>query len=63
MTQLGMVIDTKACIGCNTCAVKCKQANNVPNGILWNRILTVGGARGATAWPASTRTAMRAIAR
>lgn len=43
MTQYGMVIDTKACIGCNTCAVKCKQANNVPNGILWNRILTNGG--------------------
>ena len=41
--QLGMVIDTKACIGCNTCAVKCKQANNVPNGILWNRVLTEGG--------------------
>ena len=42
--QLGMVIDSKACIGCNTCAVKCKQANNVPNGILWNRVLTEGGA-------------------
>lgn len=43
MTHLGMVIDTKACIGCNTCAVKCKQANNVPNGIRWNCILTDGG--------------------
>lgn len=40
--QLGMVIDTKACIGCNTCAVKCKVSNNVPNGIMWNRILTDG---------------------
>ena len=41
--QYGMAIDTKACIGCNTCAMKCKQSNNVPNGILWNRILTDGG--------------------
>lgn len=41
--RLGMVIDTKACFGCNTCAVACKQSNNVPNGILWNRVLSEGG--------------------
>lgn len=41
--RYGMVLDTKQCIGCNTCAVACKQANNVPEGIFWNRILTVGG--------------------
>lgn len=41
--QLGMVIDTRDCIGCNSCVVKCKMANNVPNGIMWNRILTDGG--------------------
>lgn len=41
--QLGMVIDTVACIGCTTCAVACKQANNVPNGIMWNRVVQDGG--------------------
>lgn len=41
--QLGMAIDTVACIGCNTCAVRCKLSNNLPNGIMWNRIMTNGG--------------------
>lgn len=41
--RYGMVIDTKACMGCNTCVVKCKQSNNLPNGILWNHIYTDGG--------------------
>lgn len=41
--RYGMVIDTRACMGCNTCVVKCKQSNNLPNGILWNRIETCGG--------------------
>lgn len=41
--RYGMVIDTQACFGCNTCVVKCKQSNNLPNGVLWNRIYTDGG--------------------
>ena len=41
--QLGMVIDTKACLGCTSCAVKCKQANNLPNTIWWNRIIADSG--------------------
>jgi molybdopterin-containing oxidoreductase family iron-sulfur binding subunit len=41
--QLGMVIDTKRCIGCHTCAVTCKSENNTPNTVWWNRITTVGG--------------------
>jgi molybdopterin-containing oxidoreductase family iron-sulfur binding subunit len=41
--RLGMVIDTKRCIGCQTCAVICKSANNLPNKVWWNRVLTVGG--------------------
>ena len=36
------VVDTKRCIGCHTCAVACKQENNVPDGIQWNRVLTEG---------------------
>ena len=39
----GMVLDTKRCIGCHTCAVACKIANNLPNSIWWNRVLTEGG--------------------
>ena len=41
--RYGFVIDTKRCIGCNTCAVACKVENNLPNGIWWNKSVTVGG--------------------
>ncbi|MEG0072736.1 MAG: 4Fe-4S dicluster domain-containing protein [Raoultibacter sp.] len=41
--RLGMVVDTKRCVGCNTCAVACKGENNLPNTLWWNRILTIGG--------------------
>lgn len=41
--QYGMVIDTERCLGCHTCSVACKQANNLPSDIWWNRVLTDGG--------------------
>lgn len=41
--RYGMVIDTRACMGCNTCVVKCKQSNNLPNGVLWNHVFVDGG--------------------
>lgn len=41
--RMGMVIDLKRCMGCQTCAFTCKQANNLPNDIWWNRVLTDGG--------------------
>ncbi|WP_434509930.1 sulfate reduction electron transfer complex DsrMKJOP subunit DsrO [Desulfitobacterium sp. AusDCA] len=41
--KLGMVIDLKRCTGCTTCANACKMQNNVPMGMLWNRVLTEGG--------------------
>lgn len=41
--RYGMAINTKRCIGCHTCSVKCKIENNVPNGIWWNQTRTVGG--------------------
>ncbi|MDR7867399.1 MAG: 4Fe-4S dicluster domain-containing protein [Sporomusaceae bacterium] len=41
--KLGMTIDLKRCMGCHTCALGCKMQNNVPMGMLWNRILTDGG--------------------
>jgi molybdopterin-containing oxidoreductase family iron-sulfur binding subunit len=41
--RLGMVIDTRRCVGCHTCAVACKGENNLPDTNWWNRTLTVGG--------------------
>jgi dimethyl sulfoxide reductase iron-sulfur subunit len=41
--RYGMAIDLKRCIGCHACSVACKMANNLPNKIWWNRILTIGG--------------------
>ena len=38
--RYGMVIDLKRCSGCKTCSVVCKVANNIPNNIIWNRVLT-----------------------
>lgn len=43
MAHYGMVLDRTRCIGCNACAMACKQANNVPEGVLWNRVYTDGG--------------------
>lgn len=41
--RYGMVIDLTMCMGCHTCAVACKQANNLPNGVWWNKVYTDGG--------------------
>lgn len=43
MTRYGMVIDLKRCFGCQTCAVACKVANNLPKGLAYNHVKTVGG--------------------
>lgn len=40
MTRLAIAIDLHRCIGCATCAMACKMQNNVPDGMLWNRVLT-----------------------
>lgn len=41
--RYAMAIDLKRCVGCHTCSVSCKIANNLPNEVWYNRILTVGG--------------------
>ena len=40
MTKLAIAINLNRCVGCHTCANACKMQNNVPMGMLWNRILT-----------------------
>ena len=43
MAHYGMVIEASGCIACHACAVACKVENNLPDGIWWNRIFTIGG--------------------
>ena len=42
MTKLAIAINLDRCIGCQTCANACKMQNNVPMGMLWNRVITEG---------------------
>ena len=42
MTRLAIAINKERCSGCQTCALSCKMQNNVPDGMLWNRVITEG---------------------
>lgn len=42
MTRLGILIDRDRCFGCQTCTNACKMQNNVPMGMLWNRVIVEG---------------------
>jgi dimethyl sulfoxide reductase iron-sulfur subunit len=41
--KLGMAVALDRCVGCWTCAVACKEENNVPMGLWWNRVANEGG--------------------
>ena len=40
--RYGMVIDEYRCIGCQTCAIACRIGNNLPIGLWYNRVNTIG---------------------
>lgn len=42
MTQKTLVIDLDRCIGCGACEVSCKMENDVPLGVYYNRVLSIG---------------------
>ena len=42
MTQKTLVIDLDRCIGCYACEIACKTENNVPLGVYYNKVLTIG---------------------
>lgn len=43
MTQLGFYVDVAKCTGCKTCAVACKDKNNLPVGINFRRVTEYAG--------------------
>jgi len=42
MKQKSLFIDLEYCTGCQVCEVACKQENNLPAGIKWINVVTVG---------------------
>lgn len=40
--QYTMVIDIQRCVGYHACTVACKQEHDLPMGLTWNPVLTVG---------------------
>jgi Fe-S-cluster-containing dehydrogenase component len=40
MAKWGMVFDLRRCIGCNACAVACKQENTLPSGVFFTKTLS-----------------------
>lgn len=42
MAQYAIATDLNLCVGCLSCSVACKVANNVPVGMFWNKTLRIG---------------------
>ncbi len=59
MTRLGIAISLDRCTGCHTCSMACKMQNNVPMGMMWNRVVVEGcesEVQAQGAYPNLTRT-------
>ncbi len=39
--RYGMVVDLNRCVGCQTCTIACKHANDTPPDVQWRRVLDV----------------------
>jgi phenylacetyl-CoA:acceptor oxidoreductase subunit 1 len=39
MSRWGMVIDTRRCVGCQTCTIACKQEQGLPAGTAWRFVV------------------------
>jgi phenylacetyl-CoA:acceptor oxidoreductase 27-kDa subunit len=39
--RFGMVVDINRCVGCQTCTISCKHANDTPPGMQWRKVLDV----------------------
>ncbi len=42
MTQWALLCDDELCFNCKACEVACKQENNIPTGIRWISVISVG---------------------
>ena len=42
MTRYAMILDTRLCIGCQSCTVACKVNNELPVDMIYNPVTTVG---------------------
>lgn len=42
MTHYAMILDTRLCIGCQSCTVACRVGNDLPVDIIYNPVTTVG---------------------
>ncbi len=65
MARLGMVIDTRHCVGCMDCVVACKTENDVPEGFNrdWIRVRIPGRMAHPRAWRFAASAATTATTR
>lgn len=41
LPRWGMVVDLNRCVGCQTCTIACKHANDTPPGVQWRKVIDV----------------------